>query len=120
MGHLTPTSIEPTDDDDDTIYIYIYIYICMYMCLYICIVYIVYLYVCLYVYVFVYMYCIYSIFVCMYAKYCLLGNDRKSLWTFASARYRFFGTISLSKYPDKYRGKYLCLSVWTNNHYPSP
>jgi len=32
----------------------------------------------------------------------------------------FFGTIRLCKYPGKYRGKYLCLSVWTNNHYPTP
>jgi len=29
---------------------------------------------------------------------------------------RFFGTIRLGKY----WGKYLCLSVWTNNHYPMP
>jgi len=28
----------------------------------------------------------------------------------------FFGTIRLGKY----RGKYPCLSVWTNNHFPTP
>jgi len=32
----------------------------------------------------------------------------------------FFGTIRLGKYPGKFRGKYLCLSVWTNNHHPTP
>jgi len=32
----------------------------------------------------------------------------------------FLGTIRLGKYQGKYWGKYLSLSVWTNNHYPTP
>ena len=39
------------------------------------------------------------------------GNDQKSLHLLRPD-IGFFGTIRLSKYP----GKYLCLSVWTNNH----
>jgi len=37
-----------------------------------------------------------------------------------SGRISGFLKYSPWKIPPKYQGKYLCLSVWTNNHYPTP